>query len=89
MAQRSTVLSLYRGIMRTAQRWPSVRKAKLIEEIRDEFRRNAGEADPKRLEKMVAEAHAGLASLRQQCGLSSPGEVSYAYDAALGRDRIP
>ena len=89
MQQRATVLSLYRSILRTAQHWPSVRKASIIQEIRDEFRRNASEAEPAKLEKMVGEARAGLSSLRQQCGLAGPGEVAYAYDEALSRGRGP
>ena len=60
MQQRATVLSLYRSILRTAQHWPSVRKASIIQEIRDEFRRNASEAEPAKLEKMVGESLGGI-----------------------------
>lgn len=75
--------ALYHQIMRTARSYPSVKRDKVIASIRDEFRENMREADPAKVEKMVAEAREGLAALRQQCGLNVSGDISYAYDAAL------
>ena len=82
---RPRALLLYKDLLRTTQRWPSVRRDHVIEEIRAEFRQNAHEPDAAKAEKMLAEAEAGLQSLRQQCGLSAGNEVSYDYDAALQR----
>ena len=60
----------------------------MIEEIRDEFRRNMVEAGPKQREKMITEAVAGLRALRQQCGLNTDGsEIVYAYDEQLADQR--
>ena len=62
-SHRSEVLSLYRQIMRTARDWPSLNKKALILGIQDEFRANAGEADPQKLQKMLASAYSGLKEL--------------------------
>ena len=85
-ATRSEVLHLYRQILRTAARWPSVKRDTVIAEIKDEFRQHMAEADAGVRSKLVAEARAGLDALRQQCGMSSDSaEISYAYDDALSR----
>jgi hypothetical protein len=86
MSGRSKALYLYRDLLRTLQRWPSVRRDKVAAEIRAEFRQNQNESDPSKSAKMLADAEAGLQSLRQQCGLSAHGtEIAYAYDDALRR----
>lgn len=59
-------LSLYRQLLRTVQRWPSVRKEAVLTGIRDEFRANMGDRDPLRIEKMLAEAHSGLKQLSHE-----------------------
>ena len=82
-------LGLYRTILRTAQHWPSIKKEAVKNEIRDEFRRNLGETDPQKIEKMLVEARAGLQSLRQQCGMSEGSDVQYMYDDALQRRMAP
>ena len=72
------------------EKWPSVKRGKVIDEIKTEFRQNAAEADATRKEKMLSEAEAGLQSLRQQCGLSADGnEIGYNYDEALQRGYRP
>ena len=90
MAGKAEALSLYRRIMRTAQCWPSIKKEAVKTEIRDEFRRNMGEANPQKMAKMLDEARSGLQSLRQQCGMSSEGsDINYMYDDALQRRYKP
>ena len=85
-AARGKALYLYRDLLRTLQRWPSVRRDKVAAEIRAEFKQNAHETDAAKCTKMLEEAEAGLQSLRQQCGLSTDGnEIAYAYDDALQR----
>ena len=74
---------LYRDILRTLQKWPSVRRDKVALEIRDEFRQNRSEPSAEKRAKMISEAEAGLRSLRQQCGLSEGTDVSFASDAEL------
>ena len=60
---RSQTLGLYRQILRTAQHWPSIKREAVVLSIREEFRRNAGETRPEKLERMFVEAQAGLAQL--------------------------
>ncbi len=84
-ATRSEVLLLYRQILRTAEHWPSVRRRKVIEEIKLEFREHASEADPAALAKHVEAARAGLESLQQQCGMSKSRDIAYDYDRPLQR----
>ena len=85
MSGRPRALVLYRDILRTLQRWPSVKRDNVAAEIRDEFRTNAREPAGEKRTKMLEEAEAGLRSLRQQCGLSEGQEVSYASDLELQR----
>ena len=89
MSARPRALVLYREIMRTLQRWPSIKRHKVTLEIRQEFRQNMREASTEKREKMLEEAEAGLRSLRQQCGLSEGTDVSFAADAELTRRYKP
>jgi hypothetical protein len=67
-SRRSEVLGLYKRIMRTVQIWPSKKREAVTFEIRQEFRNNALETDPQKLERMMAEAYAGLKELRWGAG---------------------
>lgn len=67
-SRRSEVLGLYKQIMRTVQVWPSKKRQAVTLEIRREFRNNAHESDPQKLESMMAEAYAGLKELRWGAG---------------------
>ena len=87
MASRPRALALYRQILRTLELWPSIRKAKIAEEIRLEFRQNALEAEASKRDKMLAEAEAGLKALRQQCGLNTEGNFGRACAHMECRER--
>ena len=81
MSSSASTLRLYRNILRTAQNWPSIRRQKVIEEIRTEFRENRAEQNPERLAKLLKEAEIGLESLRAQTGFSGDGnEISYQFE---------
>ena len=81
MSASPSTLSLYRQILRTAARWPSRRRANVIEEIKTEFRENMHETDTGRISEMQLDAQRGLAQLRAQCGLSSDSsDVSYQFE---------
>ena len=58
-----------------------------MDEIRDEFRRNMGETQSEKIEKMLHEARVGLKSLQQQCGMNTGTDIQYMYDEALQRDQ--
>lgn len=83
MSTRPRALTLYRDILRTLQKWPSVRRDRVALEIRSEFRVKMHEPNAERRAKMVEEAEAGLRSLRQQCGLSDGTDVAFNADSEL------
>ena len=86
---RPRALTVYRQLLRTLQRWPSIKRDTVAAEVRAEFRLYQQEAEPEKRAKQLEEAEAGLRALRQQCGLSESGsEIGYNYDEALrdGRD---
>jgi hypothetical protein len=58
-------LSLYRHILRHARVFPSIKRAKLIEEIRISFRNNKTETDNDKIRKALAIAEKGLEQLQQ------------------------
>ena len=79
---------LYKRILRTCQSWPSVKKAEVAASIRDEFRTNASERSPKRIEKMLAEARSGLQQLSHQAAEAARARATPGVrrrDAALQR----
>mmetsp|Transcript_16512 Transcript_16512/g.27473 ORF Transcript_16512/g.27473 Transcript_16512/m.27473 type:complete len:83 (+) Transcript_16512:15-263(+) len=76
----NATLSLYRDILRTARRWPSKNRKRIIEEIRSDFRAHKYESDPTKLKVMLEEARIGLASLRMQVAeLGDPAQTSIQY----------
>lgn len=88
LGHRLEVLMLYKRILRTCQSWPSVKKAEVAASIRDEFRTNASERFPKRIEKMLAEARSGLQQLSHQAAEAARARATPGVrrgDAALQR----
>eukprot|EP00310_Coccolithus_braarudii_P004265 CAMPEP_0183378296 /NCGR_PEP_ID=MMETSP0164_2-20130417/124842_1 /TAXON_ID=221442 /ORGANISM="Coccolithus pelagicus ssp braarudi, Strain PLY182g" /LENGTH=85 /DNA_ID=CAMNT_0025555849 /DNA_START=36 /DNA_END=293 /DNA_ORIENTATION=+ len=80
---RTRTLSLYREILRTASRWPSVKRAAVIEEIRTEFRANRSTTEPAKVKDLVDQAATGLSYLQSQTGLGQVrgSEINYQFDA--------
>ena len=62
-SHRYEVLHVYRQILRAAEAWPSMKKKRVLAEIRTEFRINAGEQDAHKKEAMLADARRGLKGL--------------------------
>ena len=83
MSSRPRALVLYRELLRTLQRWPSVKRDKVYAEIRDEFRQKMHEPAGEKRAKFIEEAEAGLRSLRHQCGLSDGTDVAFNSDQEL------
>lgn len=81
---RPRALVLYRDLLRTMERWPSIKKDKVIAEIKQEFRERVGETDAAKKEKFIQEAEAGLQALQQQVGMNTDrNDVSYNADHML------
>ena len=69
MTSRTDVLRLYRAILRAAARFPSKKRASIIEDIKLEFREGAVVREPAAVQRRLAVAHDGLVRLRQYSGL--------------------
>ena len=64
-----STLRLYRHILKAAKTFPSKNRAGLIEEIKTEFRENAGATDAGDVQKKLALARDGLDRMRAFTGL--------------------
>mmetsp|Transcript_34990 Transcript_34990/g.72864 ORF Transcript_34990/g.72864 Transcript_34990/m.72864 type:complete len:108 (-) Transcript_34990:118-441(-) len=62
---RKEILSLYKKILRSAQTYPSKRRAHIYEAIREDFRENMDLDDPVKLQRQLGVAFKGLEQLRQ------------------------
>ena len=74
-----STLKLYRHILKAAKSFPSKNRNGLIEEIKTEFRENAGATDAGDVQKKIALARDGLDRMRAFTGLdqgSSKWDVS-------------
>jgi LYR motif-containing protein 4 len=69
LSQQQKLRSLYRQILREAQRFPSIKRDTLIEDIRHEWRVNAGARDPAKVAHSIEVALRGLETLRKYTGL--------------------
>jgi hypothetical protein len=76
MAAALEVRSLYRKILRTAAKWPSIRRAVIITEIRADFRRNAT-APLDKTPALVQQARDGLDTLQRQTNARTAGSFSF------------
>jgi len=65
------IRSLYRAIVRSAKAFPSVKRQKLVEEVRSEFRAHSGETDVAMLETYFQTALKGLEQLNMYSNLPS------------------
>jgi hypothetical protein len=61
---RRYLLRLYRDCMSLATRFPSKKRASIVHEVRETFRRNRGETDPNKIRSMCAEGHDGITYMR-------------------------
>jgi LYR motif-containing protein 4 len=64
------IRSLYRHIVRAARAFPSIKRDKLVEEVRSEFRAHATETDPEELRTRFHLAFKGLDQLSMYTDLS-------------------
>lgn len=61
--QHAKMIALYRNIIRHARVYPSKSRDRVLKEIRVEFRKNAGETDPKKAGQQRQLAMKGLQQL--------------------------
>ncbi|KAJ1428406.1 hypothetical protein B484DRAFT_449870 [Ochromonadaceae sp. CCMP2298] len=67
--ERRAVLLLYKEILFSAQRFPSIKRLKLVEEIRLGFRANRDLKDQEEVKKHLSVAIDGLSKLSMYGGL--------------------
>jgi hypothetical protein len=68
---RVSTLRLYRSIIKSAKVFPSIKKIKILAEIRLEFRRNKGVTDVEQQRKLISVAIKGLEQLSMYSNLSN------------------
>jgi hypothetical protein len=68
--------SMYRKILRAAARWPSIKRAAMIEEIKAEFRRNAA-APLNTTPALLQQARDGLDTLQRQTRARTDSSFSF------------
>ena len=68
-APAASTLHLYRAIIKAAKTFPSIKRVKILEEIRLGFRENRGLADKAKLAEALSVATKGLQQLSQYSSL--------------------
>lgn len=60
MSARASTLALYRAVLRSASKFPSRNRGKMVSEIKLEFREGRGAVDAKEIDRRLAAARDGL-----------------------------
>lgn len=79
-------LQLYRHILRHAKRFPSIKRNKIVEEIRLSFRTNRNESDPDKVKEQLSVAAKGLQQLQMYTSLP---KNSSAWTINLEKEPMP
>lgn len=69
MASRQEVVRLYRTILRLGSRFPSIKKDKMVEEIKAQFHRDKTLTDPQAIAKQLSIAERSVGQLRMYTDL--------------------
>jgi hypothetical protein len=83
---RQVTLRLYKEILYCARRFPSIKRDKIVEEIRAGFRANRNVSDPDELRKLRAVAVDGLEKLSMYTSLQR-GSIDWAV--SLEKNPLP
>eukprot|EP00775_Hariotina_reticulata_P005131 gene5131-5371_t len=78
-------LHLYRHILKAAKHFPSVKRHKLIQQIKEEFRENKNLTDPEKIGHCRAVAERGLSDLLayvRMTAAADSGEMSITLKGA-------
>mmetsp|Transcript_8748 Transcript_8748/g.8845 ORF Transcript_8748/g.8845 Transcript_8748/m.8845 type:complete len:111 (+) Transcript_8748:121-453(+) len=79
MYSSSAKLALYRAIIKNAKLFPSIKRYKLLKEIRDGFRENRHETNIEKINLSISLAEKGLSQLKQYT-LLQPDKTSWNVD---------
>ncbi len=73
MSSQSTVLTLYRRILRAAQSFPSIKRDSIIRDIKTEFREHRALTDDSVIQQRIQVARRSLEDLESYVGMSKGG----------------
>jgi len=73
MSNHSTVITLYRRILRAAQSFPSIKRDSIIQDIKAEFREHRALTDDAVIQQRIQVARRSLEDLESYVGMSSGG----------------
>ena len=73
MSSQSTVLTLYRRILRAAQSFPSIKRDSIIRDIKTEFREHRALTDEAVIQQRIQVAQRSLEDLESYAGMSKGG----------------
>lgn len=63
MTSKANILSIYKQILKSAKTFPSIKRDKLIEEIKSTFREHSKLTDKKKIEQQIDVAIKGISQL--------------------------
>ena len=79
-------LQLYRNILRHAKRFPSIKRNKIVEEIKLSFRANSSETNPDKIKEQLSVATKGLQQLQMYTSLP---KTSSSWTINLEKEPMP
>ena len=79
-------LQLYRNILRHAKRFPSIKRNKIVAEIKLSFRTNRAETDPDKIKEQLSVATKGLQQLQMYTSLP---KASSSWTINLEKEPMP
>lgn len=89
-SSRLSLLHLYRRLLRSAETYPSMKRAEIYQAIRDDFRENAClNPEEEKTKKQIAIAYQGLSQLQQFDNEKMTGGQGGAWNVNLTQNPMP
>lgn len=92
MSQRLQILHLYRRLLRSAERYPSIKRKAIYGAIQEEFRENASlDPNDEKAKSEIALAHEGLGQLNQfvEEELTGGEKSGHSWTVTLSQNPMP
>lgn len=87
---RTSLLHLYRRLLRSASTYPSMKRTQIYQSIREEFRENMSlNPEDRKTKHHVAIAYQGLSQLQQFDSVKMSGGQGGAWNVHLSQNPIP
>lgn len=89
-ASRLSLLQLYRRLLRSAEKYPSMKRPQIYQAIREDFRAHASlSPDDDKTKQQVAIAYQGLSQLQQFDQVKMSGGQGGAWTVNLEQNPMP